>query len=500
MGFYGKIPPAFIPMNGKRLFETQVQSSIHAKRRFLSIPETYELTDQDQIALNRANLEIIRVEFDNICQSIYFVMEQVSKKIGKENYSVDLLYGDTVIEDIPNDSIAVVGEPEFYTWGVINESTLTKSRKIFAGRIKMQNAKYLSNSIKANQDIMSVINSLHSDNRVTMYEAKEWLDFGNPKTLIESRKTFLRGRFFNQLQYKENRVRKSSQENPNKINAEAKWYNDVGPSIREFLPRILESGDGFYEMEFIQAMNLSEVLVFGRYETEQWERVFKSLGTFFRISIRERCLELNCFSTERSGVQNSLAELIKEKTFNRLSHFPIELQGKNTQFGKIEMESIEDFVTNKIEISSQIPWSCVSHGDLVLSNIFWDAHQLKLTLIDPRATDSSGGFTHCGDLRYDLAKLYQSLFLFYEVVMHDELQAAKLLSFSEFEKHEFKKFENLLDLFRKHCLYPLGVEEKEIRNLAIALLIGLIPLHNDTPHRQQLFVEIIKVNLKQEGQ
>ena len=60
---------------------------------------------------------------------------------------------------------------------------------------------------------------------------------------------------------------------------------------------------------------------------------------------------------------------------------------------------------------------CVVHGDLCLSNILYDLRSRVCKLIDPRGSFGAAGIY--GDPRYDVAKLYHSIYGLYDFITND---------------------------------------------------------------------------------
>ena len=60
---------------------------------------------------------------------------------------------------------------------------------------------------------------------------------------------------------------------------------------------------------------------------------------------------------------------------------------------------------------------CVVHGDLCLSNILYDLRSRICKLLDPRGSFGAAGIY--GDPRYDVAKLYHSIYGLYDFIAND---------------------------------------------------------------------------------
>jgi hypothetical protein len=149
----------------------------------------------------------------------------------------------------------------------------------------------------------------------------------------------------------------------------------------------------------------------------------------------------------------------------------------------------------------------VFHGDLCATNIFWDINTTTLKFIDPRG-DSQGRTNGVyGDLRYDIAKLFQSFILGYDYVLAGGLMLGNFKNVngpSEFRVNKKIKFSNsnnlnLTNLFQSELLEPLRIDKTEIEAIATLLVMSLMPLHRDRVDRQNQFMHIISYQLEKLG-
>jgi hypothetical protein len=192
-------------------------------------------------------------------------------------------------------------------------------------------------------------------------------------------------------------------------------------------------------------------------------------------------------------VSREFTQLLTGKTLKRISEYSEDLFGTNSKFGAIDKDYLYKSYAENLAKISKVQVAGFQHGDLVLSNIFWDFRRETLKFIDPRATNSAGNLNLWGDLRYDLAKLFQSMFLGYELVIADRFALNSGMNKAMFEAFgEYEFIVNLLMIYNEEICIPLGVSLGEISAIANLLVIGLVPLHVDRPDRQKKFLEIIK--------
>lgn len=490
--YYGKIPPSFIPLNGRRLFDFQSNKEMLNTRTFLTIPKDYSLNARDRLSLQLSKISVIEVPDLPLSKSILFAINQIQALLITNNWELDMVHGDNLVEEIPENSVAITQKPTQYAWGDIRDYPKFKSY-IFAGRLRISSTKNFTLILDKNNEIMDVVSELVAKREVDYFIVHKWHDFGNPRTLIESKKSYLKGRSFNLLRFESDSVKKSSSANQDKIQNEAEWFSAIPQELGNFVPKLLSRDSNSYSTEFIEAVNLSEMLVFGRLEMVKWRSILQSLLSYLQLSLE--CAKMYG-NEQRLKAGMCLRELIVSKTMQRIENYSNHLFGSSSKFGKIEKNYLKSFVQNldSIECDSSL-WAYM-HGDLVFSNIFWDVQKSSIKLVDPRASNEKGDFALLGDIRYDLGKIYQSVFLHYDIIVAESMLEDLEIDLQRFYQSIFERpMSDYQEIFEKVILNPLGINIKEIRLIALALLIGLIPLHSDSPNRQSMFIERIKQEL-----
>ena len=56
---FGEIPPAFLPVGNKRLYQHQFRHSNESERRILTLPDNYHLPKYDEQWLLKHRIEVI---------------------------------------------------------------------------------------------------------------------------------------------------------------------------------------------------------------------------------------------------------------------------------------------------------------------------------------------------------------------------------------------------------------------------------------------------------
>ena len=93
-------------------------------------------------------------------------------------------------------------------------------------------------------------------------------------------------------------------------------------------------------------------------------------------------------------------------------------------------------------------------------------------------------------MRYDLAKLYHSIFGLYDFIIAGRFEVLEIdgringIKIYHDEGLTSSLSERFLALVNKH----FGYSEKEILAITITLFISMLPLHQDSPNRQKAFI------------
>ena len=96
---FGLLPPAFLPIGNKRLYDTQagLVTDVEA-RKLLSIPADFEITSNEAKHIGSLGFELIRVPLGlSLGASIADVLRQADINSGE----LRILHGDTLVLDFP---------------------------------------------------------------------------------------------------------------------------------------------------------------------------------------------------------------------------------------------------------------------------------------------------------------------------------------------------------------------------------------------------------------
>jgi Phosphotransferase enzyme family len=187
-----------------------------------------------------------------------------------------------------------------------------------------------------------------------------------------------------------------------RIRAEYAWYSSVPGLVAMHSPRVAEltqisDKSAGYLMRVVPNKTLSEMALQECPDSYNWNRIANATLRY-----------LTLLQSHRVGVRHpGRDDLLLEKSIRRIQ------QIENPVRYQRAMELV-DFLTGK----DNGPW-CITHGDLCFSNMFWDAEEEFITVIDPRGRDSNDNHVMHGSHAYDLFKLYHSIVGLYEFVVND---------------------------------------------------------------------------------
>lgn len=505
----GLIPPSFLPIGNKRLYEYQVEmlrkGESNTSKVFLSIPNSFQLDEYDNSLLEKLNVCIIRVPTGiSLGQSILYCWNTH----GLDSPSLSILLGDSLFFNASLNTLDVVSAHQnhgFYKRAKFKNKTARISQlqtewasnndKVISGWFSFSQPFLLMKSIlESDNDFISAIRMYDQHRPLLINSVGDWYDFGHINSFFQSRTRITTQRAFNSLSIEKHRVTKSSANNDAKIAAELAWFNNVPRSIRIFLPSLLNSEKNTkhssYSTEYLYLLPLSDLYVFGNLEKEQWFSISNSLLDLlqnFAMHQPKKSVEEFCTRAD---------DLYKKKTQVRLNNFADEtywnISQKNLASRKEGLVSLLDIANRCFTLIAPTTKSDIRiiHGDPCFSNLLYDTRTELIKCIDPRGIDSHGEQTIFGDVRYDLAKLYHSMFGLYDFIIAGRFEILEIegringIKIFHDERLTSSLAERFLALVNKH----FGYSEKEILAITITLFISMLPLHQDSPSRQKAFI------------
>lgn len=488
---FGKIPPCFLPLGGRYLFESQIEL-IESKNLFITLPEQFELNFHAQHKLKKAKANIIRLKSS---LSLGEAFSEALKRVPKE-ITTAFLFGDTIIEPVEIER-NVVGVSEgigYYPWSVFDRkkrvfssNTLNyHSNEVLNGFFVFDGNHDIRKELKKNKnDFILSLNSLLNKKKLDVKIFESWLDFGHLNTYFRSKKDFLTQRIFNNFEYSNGFLTKSSK-NEKKMKSELDWFKHLPERLKVFSPVVIKNKSNSYNIEYLNYLTLTEIYLFSRVDDSVWKKILYSCFEYLDIKNEIEIQEQAGNWDSQKKIVSRWAE-IKPDAKSLLEKC---LKAHKTSFKKLIEKLFDTNFSNKFKNQTII------HGDFCFSNILFDFRSERITVIDPRGCDFDGKTSITGPESYDLAKLAHSIIGRYDEIVANRYDAKVLkenyeLSFSEPEtgKKLREEFVKILD--------QRGISLNHLYAEMIGLFISMIPLHSDSKERQLAFL-VNALRLKKE--
>lgn len=509
---FGLVPPAFLPVGNKRLYEHQIEIfHAYCERIILTLPDTFLLPDRDLSRLRDLNIELIFLPPNiPLAQSLKYALNTC----GTEYDKLHVLHGDTLFKgvnfDLIKDGISVNQVKDAYNWAFFDprhtirfsheprSDNSIEGSSIVSGYFSFSDTARIEKMLaRANGNFLKAINLYDAEIPLSIIMDGTWLDFGHLQTFYQSRGLFTTERVFNNLQIETLTVTKASSDNV-KIQAESNWYENIPVSLKPYTApyfgSVEEEGITKYFLGNMLNATLAELFVFGRLNFNTWQKIFLAIREFLEKSRNEM--------TDKSA--GDFEHLYRYKTIARLSAF----------FEDKGLAITEPWLINGAEVPSPLviveemwatikksePINAIMHGDLCFSNIFYDFRSNTIKTIDPRGSVDGIKYSIFGDQRYDIAKLFHSTFGLYDFIVG---------GFYTLRRETYDLCLNLpSDDYIFHCQEALlsTRDQKfdpaafDIRAINILLFFSMLPLHAENEERQwALFANALRLYLEHKG-
>jgi capsule biosynthesis phosphatase len=257
-------------------------------------------------------------------------------------------------------------------------------------------------------------------------------------------------RSFNGVEYAAEYVVKKTS-NP----GEVYFYHHIPPSMKAHFPRVLETFYDTLKLERIQGIVFSYLLINHSLTQHNLTNLLRTVHELHR-------------SWNLSDAPN----------IDYSANYIPKIAARYVEFDYRSLSPDSYHYYQKIvqKLDSHVPSIGVIHGDLVFSNIFLCDHQL-IRFIDMRGRVGEVN-TVFGDVFYDYAKIYQSLYGYDFILCDQEPNAVYLRELRECFEVSF------LEMFSADKLETL-------KYITAGLLFSLIPLHTD-PLKQKKYFDLIR--------
>ena len=490
---FGMLPPAFLPVGNRRLFERQIEVLLQhfpGHGLYLSIPKSFPISPMDEASITRMGAVLLRNEDDlSLADSIALAIESSNRL----DDSLHLLHGDTLFTHLPLglDLIGISKTNSDYNWEV--EAIDLDSEMVWAGYFSFSNPKQFLASLKNSGGNFSAGVRLYEQQiSLVRIDMGEWFDFGHINTYFNSRAKITTERSFNSLVIKDGCVKKTG-DFSSKIEAEGEWFLNLPASLRSLCPQLIEYepssslNPAFYVLEYLPLPPLNEVFVHGKNPVLFWGNIFQLIAHFFSL-----CVSNGIGKYKIEEINSDFSELVTDKTWERLGSFISESSYPSIDIANNINGNIVPTLRQIVEECLRKIRKCdahigVLHGDLCLSNILFESRLGRIKVIDPRGLNARGQFSFYGDLRYDLAKLTHSVIGLYDHILAGAYTLKSehevgLWTF-ELEIHIDERVRGIQNAFIGREFLP-GLKPLDVMPLTILLFISMLPLHSDEPRRQ----------------
>ncbi|MGE0714171.1 MAG: phosphotransferase [Alphaproteobacteria bacterium] len=493
----GPLPPAFLPLGNRRLFVHQ-RAAIGdaADRVLLSLPERFVPDPSDARMLDELGIERVGVPAGlTLGQSLVYVIN-VAAAAGAP---LSILHGDTLLRGLDmaaEDAISVESEaPPGYRWGHAHvepdgvrvlpdaEPVTTANGAVLTGYFALADATLLVQTItRRGGDFLGGLADYAERRPLAALTGADWFDFGHASTYYGSRRRVSTARSFNRLVATRRTVVKSGAD-PEKIAAEAMWFESLPPPMRIHVPAYLglrrEGGQASYALDYLNHPTLADLYVFGRLPRAAWDAILEACDEFL----------LGC-ADHAAPPAAAAPGLYLEKTLARLERFaaatgirldrPCRLGGAWLP----PLAAMAEMAAGLVPPPDALHLSLV-HGDFCFSNILFDHRAALVRVIDPRGQDAAGRTSPHGDRRYDIAKLYHSAVGHYDIVVAGRYRLdrrAPLDMTLELDVGPAQRTAS--EAFLARSFGGLTHREAAAHPIAVLLFLSMLPLHADDPTRQ----------------
>ena len=500
---FGLIPPSFLPLGNRRLFQHQIELAPKNCSIYLSIPDSYELNDIDKNWLSSNNISIIKTPSDlNLGQALAACLNLLELP---STSSLHLLFGDTLFSKLPegDDVLAVSEVKNNYRWSSVNNNSIDwmsesdDSKNVVCGYFKFsQPHNLIQNITQESWDFIKGINRYKKEIGLSQVLINDWYDFGHVNTYYHSKAAFTTQRSFNDLIINTRFIEKSSVKNK-KIKAEANWFELLPSMLRSYIPQYLGSWNHkknrfSYRLEYLHNTALNELFVFSEMPNIIWRNILEHCLNFIDDCKREL--------PPPNAISQTINELFCSKTSERISDFCNSRGIKQSDEWFFNNEFSVSISTMLAETKKYLPTdkehSSVMHGDFCFSNILYDFRADRIKTIDPRGITNSGEITIYGDTNYDLAKLSHSILGMYDWILagyhHTDINwENKIVSFKIAGDIKHKDTQTM---FIEMVSNRYGLNAANLHAMQLQLFLSMLPLHGDDSHRQgALFANAFRI-------
>ena len=512
---FGHLPPAFLPLGSKRLFEWQLALGAGA-RCLMTLPEGFVIPPADRARLAAANVTLLALpQTLSLPKAIHEVLKHVPK-----DTPVQVIYGDTLVEFDGNDDSDSADLAAFqtttvdYPWAFAQEvdgkvqfrdgaPSVRDARQILCGYFRLSDPALLRD-IFASAGLTEGLTNYAAQRPLKLVKAATWYDFGHLTLYYQSRRKLLTARHFNAVQSDGYVLTKTSGQT-DKMRAEAQWYEDLPQPLLLHTPRYLGQIANGYQLEYLYTPVIGDLYVFGMLPETSWQLILSKC-----LALLEKFHALrpapDAPESKAAFARSFYADIFVEKTRARFAQFcedsDIDPNNRITLNGQA-LPPLHQVVT---DLLAEIPPSRPDdirfwHGDFFFGNLFFDFQSQRALVIDPRGQLQNGQFSQFGDRRYDIGKLAHSILGRYDTTLANRshlTQHAPLDWAFSLEDSPFA--EALAAEFIRQMHQDFGLKPRQVHALAAIMFFAMLPMHAEDPDRQmRLLASGLRLYLVMQG-
>lgn len=207
----GILPPSFLPVSNKRLFEHQIDLlSQYGQDIYISIPDSYQILPADQENIESRGAKIINVpENISLGESILYCWNATGVIYG----SLSVLHGDTLFTELPpknSDSVTLHMNTGYYQRARVDANQLfaehfedvwaTDDELVVSGFFSFQNPqRFMQGIVKSKGCFVDALEHYSKHEGLSPFTQGQWYDFGHLNSFFRSRTEMTTQRAFNEM-------------------------------------------------------------------------------------------------------------------------------------------------------------------------------------------------------------------------------------------------------------------------------------------------------------
>jgi hypothetical protein len=338
------------------------------------------------------------------------------------------------------------------------------------------------------------------DKKVELILDKSWRDIGHFDTYFDARRNLIKStsRAFNniELNFDADTIVKNG--NLEKINSELNWFQEIPINLKKFVPKVYaKDTTSGYEIDYITTIPMNEMWISENSDDSYWTVFAKKFeNLIFELHRKNsHLLSMEEIESRKKIVYidkfNSRIEELLKSTNNYVN------LEENLTLNGVKLPKLKQIIESIFEVTNRVikldAWSVI-HGDLCLSNIFFDRRKSRIYLIDPRG--NFGKQDIYGDPIYDLVKFSHSVFGDYDYFACDLFD----LSYSGTDFRLVKPNVDKEKVSRKICrdlllnqISTYNVPYTDLRVLESSLFLSAASLHLESNRSLALFVHGLEI-------